>query len=74
MFHTSKEELIKGLNVLQGERCIYGGGDFCDCKYGYKGFVSMSAEQNCCPELRSVVVLLELMTEEEYKTILNRTV
>ena len=72
MFFCKKKELIKALDILQKERCLYGGGGFCDCKYGYRGDRGYVGETSCCPELRSVVVLLGLMTEEEYNDILSR--
>lgn len=47
----------------------------CDCKYGMgvheKPYAT--SEQNGCPELRMIELVLRHMTDAEYKTILDRT-
>jgi len=45
---------------------------FCDCKYGATLPNLGPTEKNGCPELRCMVELLSLMTEEEYATIMER--
>lgn len=79
MFYGEKSEVRNALHLLQREACVYDGNfhkdppDFCDCKYGYAGnLLKGNSEMSGCPELRTVVELLDKMTEEEYTTILER--
>jgi len=70
MFYGEKDEVRTALDIMQKKVCCYVG-EFCDCKYGFTGKAEYG-EQTCCPELRTVVELLDKMTEEEYINILSR--
>jgi len=75
MFYHNKTETRNALHLLQRVTCSYDGNhnpeppSFCDCKYGYDG--NSRGEDNACPELRTVVDLLDKMTEKEYNRILG---
>jgi hypothetical protein len=78
MFYGDKKLVTKSLHLMQRNVCCYDMGHmsddqatFCDCKYGYNPKEKWG-EQTGCPELRTVVELLNKMTEEEYTEILNR--
>ena len=64
----SNEELAATLEQLRRQVCVYGGGDFCDCKYGLKAEGTTQdwmrargerrkwhGEQTGCPELRELI-------------------
>lgn len=84
MFHTSREELIKSMTILQRSVCCYDTyvfrpdappPEFCDCKYGatnFKADRAFGGEQTFCPELRCVVQLLENINNKEYHYIMGR--
>jgi len=74
MFCESREELIRVIEIIRKESCSYMG-DMCDCKYGYqgKGNQRYASESTGCPELRTVLMLLKNITDEEYREILKRT-
>lgn len=74
MFGINKEELIKGLKVIRLNSCAYMGENFCDCKYGINTNKNFPyGEQNGCPELRSVISILENMTDDEYLDLCKRS-
>ena len=78
MFYHSKNETRNVLHLLQRKACGYDGlfrenpPPFCDCKYGWDNNSNAYSEQTGCPELRTVVELLDKMTEKEYNKILKR--
>lgn len=73
MFCGKKEDVKRVVEIIRKERCCYGGGGYCDCKYGYEGNGEKSwSEETGCPELMTVVELLSGMTEEEYNIVLSR--
>ena len=82
MFYGKKEQVENALRLMQRKVCCYDGlfrnnpaPATCDCKYGYNPLPndhSYDTERTGCPELRTVVCLLEKMTEREYHTILAR--
>jgi len=79
MFYGEKEQVENSLRLLQRKVCCYDGllfptpPPFCDCKYGYDPKAKLGlSEQTCCPELRTVIELLDKMTEQEYNDILSR--
>jgi len=81
MFYGEKDKVRKSLHEMQRNVCVYDGffseepPNFCDCKYGYTASLTEDlrwSERNGCPELRTVVELLDKMTEEEYNAILSR--
>ena len=85
MFIIEKEELIKTLTLMQRKSCGYDSMGFltivskppptCDCKYGYNDGSfkpHYAGETTGCPELRNVIALLTLMTDEEYSLTLAK--
>ena len=75
MFFGDKDEVLESIKVARKNACHYMGST-CDCKYG--GPVDRfsderEGERTGCPELRTLIVLLEQMTEEEYDNILKRS-
>lgn len=76
MFGVSRQELIHGLTRLGGTCCGYTSdpaqwlGIRCDCKYG--GDLRKNSEATSCPELRSVVALLQVMQDNEYEALCRR--
>lgn len=66
---TPNEQLAATLEALRRKVCCYGGGDFCDCKYGLRAagpskYVARPGEdktdrsnyeQTGCPELRELI-------------------
>ncbi len=79
MFYGEKGEVRNALHLLQREVCVYDVNfhkdppKICDCKYGYAhNLLKGNSEISGCPELRTVVELLDKMTEEEYNAILSR--
>lgn len=79
MFYGDKQLVRNSLHLIQREVCCYDGNfsenppATCDCKYGYSlDLLKSDSEKTGCPELRTVVELLDRMTEEEYNTILSR--
>jgi hypothetical protein len=80
MFYGNKDECRNALHIMQRKVCEYDGfrkgnpPSFCDCKYGYNENSRSGDEQSGCPELRTIIDLLDAMTEEEYCSILNRNI
>jgi len=68
MFTIEKKELIENLEKTRMRLCCYMSKNFCDCKYGASG----NGESTGCPELRSVISLLRIMTEKEYDKIRHK--
>lgn len=74
-FTTSRENVLTSIIKLGQQKCCYAGGEWphtrrCDCKYG--GPAKAGSEQTGCPELRNLEWLLTRMTDEEYKSIMER--
>jgi len=67
MFTRPREEALRNLKKMQQEACLYNNTP-CDCKYGASG----SREETGCPELRTVIKMLENMDDEQYNEILGR--
>ena len=82
MFVGDRESVKKVLHIIQRHHCSYDmmsvgftnvePPSMCDCKYGYVAEREGSGEKTGCPELRCVVELLTLMTDDEYNNILSR--
>lgn len=80
MFFTSKEATAKVIADLQVMACAYRvitdtkdkRPTRCDCKYGGTNLMKGTETGNGCPELRSVVEVLNVMTEREWKMLLKR--
>jgi hypothetical protein len=75
MFSKNKGFIVKGLRAVQKNLCRYFG-DTCDCKYGaedLKPFGTRSwGEQTGCPEVRTAIAILSVMTDEEYDALAKR--
>ena len=80
MFYGKRIQVRNALHLLQRKVCGYDGlfrenpPPFCDCKYGWDNTQKPYSETTCCPELRTVVELLDKMTEKEYNKILSRNI
>ncbi len=81
MFFTSREETRKVIEALQGMACAYSivgpakgvkPVSSCDCKYGGTNLMKGTETGNGCPELRSVVEILDVMTEREWEMLIKR--
>lgn len=73
MFAVEKNKLTKAVDIMQKALCQYRS-DCCDCKYGANNFETgrHSGEECGCPELRLLVKILDIMTDEEYYDLLAR--
>ena len=76
-FTTNRENVLTSVIKLGDQICCYGGGVWphtrrCDCKYGGPDSHGHFSEQTGCPELRNLEWLLSRMTDEEYKSIMER--
>ena len=75
MNYGSKKEIISAIMRLGAQHCAYsltdkGWSVFCDCKYGYgEGGSDHGGEVNGCPELRTILALLENMPEWQFKLL-----
>lgn len=80
MFFQSRKETLKVIADLQLMACAYRiiadpkdkRPTRCDCKYGGTNLMKGTETGNGCPELRSVVELLSVMTEREWKMLVKR--
>lgn len=82
MFVKDRESVKNVLHIIQRQHCSYDmmsvgaisaePPSMCDCKYGYVAERKGRGEKTGCPELRCVVELLSLMTDDEYNTIIAR--
>lgn len=73
---SSNEHLAATLEAIRRTVCAYGGGDYCDCKYGLQAAGEtgryatyndrterLLSEQTGCPELRELIHRLLYRTE-----------
>lgn len=75
MFIPDKKELLRNLRKLQRGICVYNSEEFCDCKFGATNLDKMKGgEETGCPEVRTVILLLENMTEDEYRELAIRKI
>ena len=72
MFTQPKEDIIRGLSVLQKRTCHYLG-ETCDCKYGIESESVPHSERNGCPELRTAISILTGMSDEAYRKLCSET-
>lgn len=68
-----KPDLVVLVESIRRQSCCYAG-DPCDCKYGNMEWTDriQQGEQTSCPELRELVHLLAVMTQDEYYEIMAR--
>jgi hypothetical protein len=72
MFGVTRYALIAGLERSRRHICCYGTrAERCDCKYG-GGEPKAGDEKSGCPEMRSVILLLQNMTDEQYMELCKR--
>jgi len=68
----SKEELFRALKLVQLKICAYRSAIFCDCKYGITEKTMRNGEQTGCPEVRELIAMLSVMTDQEFDEIQKR--
>jgi len=73
MFGIEKSRLKINLEKIRSKLCSYVG-NYCDCKYGKEDQEPSNRSERFsgCPELRQVLGILEVMTEEEFKEFCDR--
>ena len=69
-----KNRLTENLEKIREQRCAYGGGSICDCKYGKKGETPriMGEAFSGCPEITMAKKIIEKMTEKEFERLCKR--
>ncbi len=66
----SKETLLRNLEELRASLCCYVGSEhFCDCKYIPKVSLVRHSEHTGCSEIRKVMRILELISDEEFTAL-----
>ena len=78
MFGIDRKTLIENLEKVRSTLCCYMG-DRCDCKYGPEltdltifPAMAVGSEGTGCPEVRSAIEILAIMTDEEYEALCIR--
>ncbi|KKL90448.1 hypothetical protein LCGC14_1904550 [marine sediment metagenome] len=75
MFLGKRKEVLKVLQTMGNKLCVYAGGPwprYCDCKYGGPNLAHPGNEDSGCPELASIYVVVDLMTDIEWAAIAKR--
>jgi hypothetical protein len=81
-FCMNRKEAIAAMEALQMLSCEYLPGGVCDCKYGLKPemlksesygkvFTRPMSEMTGCPELRDMISILEVMSDEDFERFLG---
>ena len=76
MLIVTKDEIQISLRILRRKLCCYDGlmggtaPKHCDCKFGYDP--EYGGEHTGCPELRTIEMLLDKLSDYEFLEILNR--
>jgi len=65
-----RKELMDRLNKIRKTKVCGYFGSMCDCKFGAD--LEVHSEETGCPEIMQAQLLLYLITDEEYVSILNR--
>lgn len=70
---ANKKIMLKALGKVREKVCVYNG-DICDCKYGIhqKKDLRSYGEVSGCPEMRTIIAVVENMTDFEYNRIIKR--
>lgn len=74
MFGITQKHLLKNLEKLRKQRCAYFG-KRCDCKYlkdEEDADFNYTGEYNGCPELRMVIEMLAVLSEEEFNKLATK--
>jgi len=75
MFLDKRKSVLEVLRAIGERLCVYAGGKwprYCDCKYGGPNSKYSGGEDSGCPELASIYVVVDLMTDLEWKNIAKR--
>ncbi len=80
MFFQNREQTREVIADLQNMACAYRviadpkdkTPTQCDCKYGGTNLMKGTETGNGCPELRSVVEILSVMTDREWSMLVKR--
>lgn len=70
--HIRPTKLAAVLGLIQAQICAYASPGRCDCKFGGEKVCSGSESGNGCPEMGTVIDLLDRITDEEMESILKR--
>ena len=62
----SRSECLAVLRAIRPGHCLYRGSRPCDCKYSRGEPLSKMGETTGCPELRTLIMLLDRMTDEQF--------
>jgi len=70
---ANKKIMLKALGKVREKVCVYKG-DICDCKYWIhqQKDTRSHGEVSGCPEMRTVIAVVENMTDFEYNRIIKR--
>lgn len=74
---ANRQEALDSLYRMGATCCAYSSGgewaDRCDCKYGLGDkWPTVGEKGNGCPELRSLYVVVEALTDEEWALLVHR--
>ncbi len=77
-FAGTREQALVAIYKLGAKHCLYSAGDkwadFCDCKFGGGHIHSGMGEQVGCPELRTLHMIVNFMTDDEWEGFIERWV
>jgi hypothetical protein len=76
MFTCGRIEALAVVRALGAKQCVYTSPGrswprFCDCKYGGDKLDFGGERGNGCPELRTLTLALERMTDAEFEALLK---
>ena len=75
MFLGKRTEVLRVLRIMGERVCVYGDRDwprYCDCKYGGPNIERPGGEDSGCPELASIYVVINSMTDFEWADTAKR--
>lgn len=74
-FKPQREDVIEAVKAVGEGACAYASHDpwphRCDCKFGFTLSSTMAGERNGCPELATVLTVLENLTDDGWLTLLS---
>ena len=70
----NRKKIIKALENVQVNICEYSNSiyDFCDCKFGIDEQKNRVGEKSGCPEVKSAIMVIGLMTDREFESVIKR--